>query len=218
MYSPDSIFFKSHIFQKLALIIEEKKKVFIIAEEMEKKGEGVEEKVIKTKEEGVTNIELEQKDADKVPIVQEKKEGGKVMKKKHSTLGPKGLRRTSGKNIYQGSKLATNYSRRPLDGRLEEKQVGGIAAFFREDVKMKKRGYHWFPSSFEPLSFSNKETFQFVVPGNYPGLLVSKSCNYYELANFNHEEKEVFGETINPFTQGTPCGEKNPLPRYYFLN
>ena len=130
----------------------------------------------------------------------------------------KGLRRTSGKNIYQGSKLATNYSRRLLDGRLEEKQVGGIAAFFREDVKMKKRGYHWFPSSFEPLSFSNKETFQFVVPGNYPGLLVSMSCNYYELANFNDEEKEVFGETINPFTQGTPCGEKNPLPRYYFLN
>ena len=74
MYSPDSIFFKSHIFQKLALIIEEKKKkVSIIAEEMVKKGKGVEEKVIKTKEKGVTNIELKQKDADKVPIVQEKK-------------------------------------------------------------------------------------------------------------------------------------------------
>ena len=64
----------SHIFQKLALIIEEKKKkVSIIAEEMVKKGKGVEEKVIKTKEKGVTNIELKQKDADKVPIVKEKK-------------------------------------------------------------------------------------------------------------------------------------------------
>ena len=64
--------FSCHIFQKLALIIEEeKKKVSIIAEEMVKKG--VEEKVIKTKEKGVTNIELKQKDDDKVPIVKEKK-------------------------------------------------------------------------------------------------------------------------------------------------
>ena len=64
----------SHIFQKLALIIEEKKKkVSIIAEEMVKKGKGVEEKVVKTKKKGVTTIELKQKDADKVPIVKEKK-------------------------------------------------------------------------------------------------------------------------------------------------
>ena len=66
--------FSCHIFQKLALIIEEeKKKVSIIAEEMVKKGKGVKEKVVKTKKKGVTTIELKQKDADKVPIVKEKK-------------------------------------------------------------------------------------------------------------------------------------------------
>lgn len=130
-------------------------------------------------------------------------------KSKHRTLGPRGLRKIN-TNIYQGGKIASNYLRRPLGGNLKENPVGGLAAFLTEEKKMKQEGYRLFPSSFQPPSYSSKKIFQFVGPSNYQGLLVTQYCTYYQLAVAG---REVPVECVNPFKQGTPFGDKKPLPR-----
>ena len=130
---------------------------------------------------------------------------------KHRTLGPRGLRKT-GSNIYHGGKVATNYRRRSPGGSREEKETGGLAAFFREEEKMRGEGYRLFPTSFKPPPVRGEKTFQFV--SNYRGLLTTHYCSYYELAPADlNKNREVPVECINPFKQGTPYGEKTPLPR-----
>ena len=85
-------------------------------------------------------------------------------KKKRATLGPRGLRRRNGgKNICGGTPV-TKYSGQSIEGGIEG-QVGGLAAFLREDEKMKRSGYRISPASFDPPSFHSKKTFYYVDHG-----------------------------------------------------
>ena len=130
-------------------------------------------------------------------------------KKNFGTLGPKGLRRIGAKNIYGGTP-STNYSGRPLEGGLKGK-VGGMAAFFLEEKKMKQKGYGLFPASFEPPSFKSMKTFRFV----RQDLCSTVIFKYYKLAVSYNEGPKYCGS--NPFTGGMPFGDSRPLPRYESL-
>ena len=115
---------------------------------------------------------------------------------KFGTLGPRGrLRRYGGKNIF-GDTPATKYSGRSLGGGLEGK-VGGLAAFFREEEKMKQEGYGLFPANFDPPSFHSKKTFYFVDQGSVV------TCNYFKLAKNKYS---------SPFTRS--FDDSQPLTRY----
>ena len=124
------------------------------------------------------------------------KESETPANKKFGTLGPRGrLRRYGGKNIY-GDTPENKYSGRSLGGGLEGK-VGGLAAFFREEEKMKQEGYGLFPASFDPPSFHSKKTFYYVDHGSVV------TCNYLKLAKYNYS---------SPFTLSS--GDSQPLTRY----
>ena len=124
-------------------------------------------------------------------------------KKKFGTLGPKGLRRIGGKNIYGGT--ATKYSGQALEGGLG---VGGMTAFFKKEEKMKQEGYGLFPESFEPPSFDSMKTFRFVRQDECSTVV----CKYYKLAVPNKEAPKY--ACSNPFAQGMSFGDSQPLPRY----
>ena len=114
--------------------------------------------------------------------------------KKFGTLGPKGARKNGGKK-NNGSTSPPDYSGRTVGGGLEGK-VGGLAAFFREEQKMKHEGYGLFPAGFDPPNFLSKKTFHFVEQGSVI------TCNYFKLA-----EAVKYS---SPFT----FADSQPLTRY----
>ena len=159
---------------------------------------------VRPKVEVVNNQAMGEKETGKV------EDGGKVKgvvafsgaakKKSFGTLGPRGLKRNSWKNIYGGTP-ANNC------GGLVDEKVEGLAAFFLEDKKMRQEGYEVFPPGFNPPSFDSKKIFMFVRPDQH----TSVACNYYKLADFTKEGPKYF--SFNPFSQGTPFGQSQPLPR-----
>ena len=112
------------------------------------------------------------------------------------TLGPKGFRRNGGKNNYGGFE-ASNYSQ-------EEHQVSGLALVLKN---MKKEGYGAFPDDFKPPLFESKKTFSYVRQDLY----TTVTMNCYKLAESSR--KGLKFSSLNPFAEGVPFGERQPLPK-----
>ena len=168
-------------------IIEEKKEKMPDIEE--KTGEkGVEEMVTKTKK--VTNIELDKKVAEKkkeVPIIEEKTRKVPIIEEMKK-----------GDKVPQTKKIA----------RVERKWIANLGP----------RGQRKLPAS---NKIRNPSGGNYLRMDSGEASLASEqkeltTHNYYKLvvADVNKPRKVLEG-CINPFMQGTPFGEKNPLPRYY---
>ena len=118
-----------------------------------------------------------------------------AQKKSSSTLGPKGLKKCGGKDNYAGFR-AFNYSQ-------EDVKVGGLALVLKN---MKKEGYGPFPEDFKPPLFESKKTYSYVRQDLYT--TVTMSC--YKLADCRREG--IRNSCLNPFAEGVPFGERQPLP------
>ena len=119
-----------------------------------------------------------------------------AQKKNPGTLGPRGFRRNGGKNNYGGFQ-ASNYPQ-------EEHKVSGLALVLKN---MKKEGYGAFPDDFKPPLYESKKTFSYVRQDLY----TTVTMNCYKLAESYREGPTV--SCFNPFAQGMPFGESQPLPR-----
>ena len=118
-------------------------------------------------------------------------------KKKFGLLGPRGLKKNGGYNY--GGLAASNDSG-------EDQRVGGLALVERS---MKQEGYGVFPKDFEPPLFESKKTFQYVRQDTY----TTETLDCYKLALSGVGVERPKFSILNPFSQGMPCGESQPLPR-----
>ena len=118
-------------------------------------------------------------------------------KKYRGTLGPRGCRRHGGKNHYGGQVLSPNYSESNL-------KVEGLA---RVQKKLKQEGYGVFKADFQPPTFESKKTYSFLTQD----MMTELTWDCYKLAESYREKPTV--SCFNPFAQGMPFGESQPLPR-----